>query len=240
MTLQLYSRLAWELRNHIHTYCVQGLYDNEVIVRRAVGNKSALLVRQPIGAYSYQWIEDPVLQVLDTRQIGLNAAREVLDAYYRARTFNFAYRELEGLRTFLEADCFASGVRPADHVRRMHLQLQPFVYARMDGTKAKDEEIGRCCRSLEALNTIQSRRTTVVIHVDLAHELLDDEYEPRISDIADFVLQMGKVISALRPRGLKITLVFEGRWDETYGLHPSSHFASSLDDCTTQIEIACA
>ncbi|XPS70039.1 hypothetical protein M3J09_002284 [Ascochyta lentis] len=35
--LRVYSCLPWELRDYIHTYCVQGSLDNEVVVRHASG-----------------------------------------------------------------------------------------------------------------------------------------------------------------------------------------------------------
>lgn len=237
----MYSRLPWELRNHVHTFCVQGAYDNEVVVRQSTGSKLALLVRQPTDEHSYQWVEDPILQLLNPRRIGRSGASEVLDAYYRTRTFTFAHRELGGLRAFLENDSFGLGVRPADNVRRMHLEIQPLLYAQVQSSISKEENITGCCRALEALATIQGSRTTVVVHINLAQGFLDDEeHGQRLADAAEFVFRTSAVINTLRLVGLTIELVFEGRWDESCGLQLCDELVSSLDHCRTQIEIACA
>ena len=114
----MYSCLPWELRDHIHTFCVQGSYDNEVVVRRAIGRETALLVRQSDGTYSYHWTEDTVLLHLGPDQVGIDVAREILDTYYRTRIFKFVHDELDAVQPFLDTEKFGLSMRPASHVRR--------------------------------------------------------------------------------------------------------------------------
>lgn len=239
--MKMYSCLPWELRDRIHTFCVQGPYDNEVIVRRSTSSKPTLLVRQSISAQSYQWIEDPILRFLNPRRIGLNTAREVLGAYYRTRVFKFAHQDLESLQVFLESDSFCLGMQPADHVRRVHLQIEPAFYTQLQSSTSKEEEITRCCRNLWALAAIRTLRTTVIVHIGLAQAFSDDEeHEQLVGDITEFVFRTVEAIEAVRLKGVRIQLVFEGGWDEKCGLKLCNEFASSLDDCKTQVEIACA
>lgn len=240
LTPRTYSSLPWELRNHIHTFCVEGSYDNEVIVRRASGSKSALFVRQSIGAHAYQWIEDPVFRRLDPHRLELGIARELLEAYFWTHTFKVSHQDLDLVQTFLETDRFGLGVRPADHVRCLHVQIQPFMCAQLRLPKSKDEQLVRCRRALEGLATIQSPRTTVNIHVDLAQSFLDDEdSENLLADAAQLVLQVVEVVNILRTNGLKINLIFEGKWDGKDGMQLCSKSVSSLDDCISQMKTAC-
>ncbi|XPS70040.1 hypothetical protein M3J09_002284 [Ascochyta lentis] len=238
--LRVYSCLPWELRDYIHTYCVQGSLDNEVVVRHASGSKPAFLVRQSFSTHSYQWIEDPVFLHLSPGRIGPSVAREVLAAYYKTRTFKFAHRELGLLQAFLETDRFGLGIRPADHVRHVDLQIQPSLYAQLHGFKSKDEEIAKCCRALGALSVIQRSRTTVAVHVDLAEEFLGDEdHKSLIADAAEFVFQVAGVVNDLKLDGLRIDLIFEGEWDKANVLRMCNRSVTSLDDFTSQIKTAC-
>ncbi|KZM26498.1 uncharacterized protein EKO05_0005423 [Ascochyta rabiei] len=238
--LRMYSCLPWELRNYIHTYCVQGSRDNEVIVSHAIGSKPAFLVRQPISTHSYQWIEDPTLLHMSPDRIGRDAAREVLDAYYQTRTFKFAHRELGSLRTFLETDRFCLDMRPADHVRRVHLQIQPSLHAQLRDFESKDEEIGKCCQALGALAAVQTSRTTVTVHLDLAQDFFGSEEEERlVTDAAGFVFRIVEVIDNLRLKGLRIDLIFEGGLDKRTGLQFCNRTTTSLAGCTPQTGTAC-
>ncbi|KAF2632931.1 hypothetical protein BU25DRAFT_406224 [Macroventuria anomochaeta] len=238
--LRMYSYLPWELRHHIHTFCVQGSYDNEVVVRHSTGSKLALLVRQSIGTQSYQWAEDPILLQLGPDRIGMNAAREVLDTYYRTRTFKFVHEELGLLRSFLETDSFGLAIRPADHVRRLHLQIRPFKYTQLREPKWKDDEETRCLKALESLAGLQVPCTTVDIHIDLAQDFSDDEeYEELLDHAAGFVFRVMRLVDTLRMNGLKLELSFEGRWDGRDGTKLCSSSVSSIDDCITKMKIAC-
>lgn len=236
----MYSCLPWELRYHIHTFCVQGSYDNEVIVRRAIDNIPALLVRQSIGTHSYQWVEDPILLQLCPDRIGLGPAREILDTYYRTRTFKLIHDDLESVQSFLETDRFELSMRPADHVRRLHLQIQPFRYAQLRMLESRIDEESRCCRALQSLATLRTPQASVDIHVDLAQGFLNaEEDEELLDDAAGFVMRIVDLVRTLRVSGLNVRMTFEGRWNEENGVELCSSSVSSLDDCIYKMKVAC-
>ena len=236
----MYSYLPWELRHHIHTFCVQGSYDNEVVVRHTTGSKPALLVRRPIGTHSYQWIEDPILQKLGPERIGMDAAKEILDTYYSTRTFKFVHEELGLVQPFLEHDVFGLAIRPANHLRRLHLQIQPFKYAQLRELKLKEEEEMKWRRALESLTVLQVSKTTIDIHVDLTQGFADDEEcEELLDEAAAFVFRTIELSDTLRMSGLNLALILQGRWDGRDGLKLCSSSVSSLDDCITKMKVAC-
>jgi hypothetical protein len=68
----IYTRLPRELRNRIYAFCAQGSYDNEVIIRRSPRRTHpfAFFVRECNGHHSYQWVEDPMVAFLSSRELG--------------------------------------------------------------------------------------------------------------------------------------------------------------------------
>jgi hypothetical protein len=193
----------------VYTFCVQGSYDNEVIVRRtASGNtqRFAHLIRQACGQHSYQWIEDPTATLLSTEGLGGDVARELLECYYWTRTFKFAHHELCLLKPFLETDGFGLGMVPAHYARRLHIQIQPLDFAFLLPDKRLIEE-QRYYKTIEALAVITTARTEVMIEVDLAQGSLGDgDYERFSNEAAQFVLKIKSVVEALGEKGMRISL----------------------------------
>ncbi|KAH7346927.1 hypothetical protein BKA66DRAFT_554678 [Pyrenochaeta sp. MPI-SDFR-AT-0127] len=212
---EMYLRLPRELRNRVYTFCVQGSYDNEVIVRRAMANKKSfsLLIREATGAHSYQWLEDPIASYLNEKQVGLDVAREMLESYYWTKTFKFSHHELRLLGTFLETDKFGLGMIPANYVRRIRLQVQPFAIALLHGPETRDVEQQRCKKAMEALAAIHTARTEVDVEVDLAHDSLDDVNYKRSSDDAiHFLLKTVQDLNRSKDRGLHMKTTFNSTW----------------------------
>ncbi|KAH6878720.1 hypothetical protein BKA58DRAFT_377881 [Alternaria rosae] len=205
----IYTRLPRELRNRVYAFCVQGSYDNEVIVRRtAIGNgrRFAHLIRQACGQHSYQWIEDPTAAYMSAGSLGSEVARELLECYYWTRTFKFAHHELFLLKAFLETDGFGLGMIPAHYARRLHIQVRPLDFAFLLPEKRLFEE-RRYCNIIEGLAIIKTARTEVVIEVDLAQGSLGDaDYERFSNEAAQFMLKIGSVVETLRRTGLRINL----------------------------------
>lgn len=236
----MYSCLPWELRHHIHTFCVQGPYDNEVIVRRATGNMSVLLIRQSTGTHSYQWVEDPVLLQLSPDRLGPDLARELLETYYRTRTFKFVHEQLGTVSSFLKGDKFWLAMRPADHVRRVQMQIAPFRNAQLRMPNLKDEDEVRCHQALVSLGDLQHPRSNVDIRVDLAQGFVDEEeYEDLLNDAAGFLFRVVKQLNILKMHGLNVDLTFEGKWDAREGTKLCSNSVGSLDECISKMRIAC-
>lgn len=93
--------------------------------------------------------------------VGLEVAKEAVAAYYRAMQPNRIGNQLGQLEGFLSIDHFHLGIKPADHIRRLELNLdQPHI----------DIKIGRRCllesqeglrfldRNLQALLDIRVKR----------------------------------------------------------------------------------
>lgn len=235
-----YSSLPWELRHHIHTFCVQGSYDNEVIVRRGSGKTPDLLVRQSTGSHSYQWVKDPILQQSVLDRIGAVAGRELLETYYKTRTFKLIHDELSTLQPFLEADNFGLDMRPADHVQRLHLQLQPFKYAQLREPKAMRKEEQTCHKALRSLFDLHSHRTAIEIHADLTQGYCDDlEYNELLGDAAGFIFRIIGFVDRLKEKGLNVDVSLEGRWNGQDQTRVCRDFVYALDDCVTSIKVAC-
>lgn len=239
-TLSRYSSLPWELRHHVHIFCVQGSYDNEVVVRRGTESRPNLLVRHSTGPHSYQWIKDSTLQRLGPDRVGVTAAREILQTYYRTRTFKFTHDELSTLEQFLEADTFDLSMRPADHVQRLHLQIQPFQYARLRKSDAMSKEERTCREALESLQNLYSTRAAIEIHADLAQGFCDDEeYNELLEEAAGFIFRTIDLVRRLQKEGTRIELALEGRWDGKNGTIVSHGSSPSLNDCIMSMKVAC-
>ncbi|KAF1831173.1 hypothetical protein BDW02DRAFT_64098 [Decorospora gaudefroyi] len=203
----VYSRLPRELRNRIYTFCIQGPYDNEVIVRRtAYGSthRFAHLIREPCGQHAYQWVEDPITSYLDVKRLGHEVAREMLECYYWLRTFKFAHHELCLLGPFLKSDNFGLGMLPAQYARRLQVQIRPLDFTFLLGEQRLFEE-KRCCKAIETLAAIQTARTEVAIEIDLAQGSLDEaDYDRFSSNAAQFMRRMARLIEELREKGMRI------------------------------------
>lgn len=235
-----YSSLPWELRHHIHTFCVQGSYDNEVVVRRGTGRRLDLLVRQSLGSYSHHWIKDPILQQSVSDRIGAVAGKELLETYYKTRTFKFVHDELSALQPFLETEVIGLKMRPADHVQRLHLQLQPFKYAQLREPSAMKEEEQICHKALESLFGLQSARTAIEIHADLTQGFCDDiEYSELLGAAAGFLFRTIGLVDRFMKKGLNVEISLEGRWNGQDAMRVCSGSVHSLNDCVTSIEVAC-
>jgi hypothetical protein len=214
---EVYSHLPRELRNHVYAFCVEGSYDNEVIVRRSTNPADlfSLLIREHSSHQSYRWIEDPIVSTISARRLGLHAAREMIESYYWTRTFKFSDRDLYLLVPFLQNDQFRVGVTPASYARRLKLRIQPFVWAQLRSPEARKSEEERCIRTIEALGNILSTRTEVTIDVDIAEELKDDGRCSVSVDRAQRTLRkIVQVVDRLKDRGLRVDMMYSRTWDE--------------------------
>jgi hypothetical protein len=190
-------------------FCVRGLYDNEVIVRRpAVTDAISLLVRERAGQHSYRWIEDPIQSILDVPALGIEVARELLEAYYWTRTFKFSHREIGLVERFLKTDRYGLGMIPADYVRHLHLSCRI-------GMRAKQVEENDTLRTIQGFCGLLTIRTEVDIDVDLGQDFRVEgdlseplvETEPTCSWISD-------VAKELRRKGLRIKTSCSQSWHE--------------------------
>jgi hypothetical protein len=207
--MNIFARLPRELRNRIYVFCLQGAYDNEVIVRRAALGQTyrfTHLIREPCGQYSYQWTEDPASACLSKKGWDFDLAREMLECYYWTRTFKFAHHELCLLRPFLQTDGFGFGMTPAVYARRLQIQIQPLLFAfLLPDNRAFEEQ--QCCRAIEALQMIQTTRTEVVIEVDLAQASLNDtDYDQFLDAASKFTAEIRSMVDGLKKKGLRVTL----------------------------------
>ncbi|KAL5437282.1 hypothetical protein PMIN07_005612 [Paraphaeosphaeria minitans] len=237
-TKAMHCGLPQELRDHINTFFVEGSYDNEVIVRQENGNKMAYYVRQPLSADSYQWMEDPFFAQLRAHCFGRRNTRDLLIEYYRTRTFKFAHRELGLVRAFLNIDELDLRARPLDHIRRLHLEFEPFLICSSRDKKRSDIGIGTFLATLEALAVAQTPRITTIIHIDLAQNLSSENLENSLLGAASVILDIAATVTTLVAQGVKIEVVLEGGWNKTSGLKVCTRLLSSLEDCITQIETA--
>ncbi|KAH6642091.1 hypothetical protein C7974DRAFT_95093 [Boeremia exigua] len=236
---RMYSCLPWELRHHIHTFCVQSSYDNEIIVRYGSKGKPMLLVRRSVGPGPYQWTEDPIILQFGPDKIGPEASADLLTTYYGSRTFKFAHQELGCIQSFLETDSSGLGIRPADHLRHLHLQIQPFMCVQIEEPELRRSEEARCCRALESLTALRAPRTTIAVHVDLTQGVsFEEEFGELSDDAAAFVFRILEIVKNLRVTGLNIEVILEGAWDERSGTKLCSSSTPSLDDCAMTMKIA--
>ncbi|KAE8834131.1 hypothetical protein P3342_013442 [Pyrenophora teres f. teres] len=207
ISFDIYSRLPRELRNRIYTFCVEGSYDNDVIVRQtAVDNthRFAYLVREPCGQHSYQWVEDPMTACLKRETLGRDVAREMLESYYWTRTFKFAHHELCLLGPFLRTDGFGLGIIPAHYTRRLQIQIRPLDFAFLLPAQRRSEE-EQCFKAVGALAAIRTTRTDILVELDEAQGSLSDaEYKCFSSEAAKFTLRLRSVVEALKKQGLHI------------------------------------
>ncbi|KAH9874071.1 hypothetical protein IAQ61_004699 [Plenodomus lingam] len=235
---KIYTRLPLELRNRVYTYCVQGPYDDEVIIRRSLHSRNAFdfLVRESSGPHSYLWVEDPTASLISSERMTTATAREMLEAYYWTRVFKFSHRELDLLTAFLGTDVFGLGRLPVIYARRLHIQLRPFAHAQRS-PKHDAKEQAKCRQAISALAAIQNARTEVVVQFDLARHLLDgaSSDEQFSAEDAAFLLLLVRDLIALKEKGLRVEILFSGTWNE----HPSTRIRSmsicSPEECMVRV-----
>lgn len=239
MASELYTHLPLELRNRIYSFCVQGSYDNEVFVRHSTSRHAAfsLLIRQSFGPHSYQWVEDPMTSLIRAGTLGVDVAREMLEAYYWTRTFSFSHRELSLLHTFLETDTTGLGRTPAIYARRLHLHIQPFVCSEPRSPETRRLKEQECCSAIEALAAIKTTRTEVVVLFDMDRGSMDDVDYQRCSDATgQLLLRMVQATHVLREKGLRIETRFSGVWSEHQEVRTRGPSICSLESCMAEME----
>jgi hypothetical protein len=181
-------------------FCVRGLYDNEVIVRRPAVHSDAisLLVRERAGQHSYRWIEDPIQSILDVPALGIEVARELLEAYYWTRTFKFSHREMSLAESFLKTDRYGLGMRPADYVRHLHLSCRI-------GMRGRQVEEDETLRTIEGFGGLLTIRTEVDIDVDFGQDFrVENNVSEALAKNELTCSRVSDVVERLSGRGLRI------------------------------------
>jgi hypothetical protein len=239
--LNMYWILPWEIRQRIRTFFVEGAYDNEVMVRRKGKGNFTFLVRDSTGPLSYNWIEDPTLIQLSPDRVGVDASKEILQEYYKTRIFKLSHDELECIPILLETACFSLTIRPAEHIRRLHLQFQPFGYARLLDSTLIARENSRFRQALRSLAVLDSSKTIIEVHLYMPQDVVNsEERDGLIDDTASFVFQLVQLVNTLKVTGVNISLLIEGGWDERGGVRMCSDSIASLNDCETQLKLLAA
>lgn len=239
MASEVYTRLPLEIRHLIYDFCIEGSYDNEVIVRHSPRSRAtfALLIRQSSGSHSYQWVEDRIHSVVRAELLGLEVAREMLESYFWTRTFKFSHRELDLLETFLNTDNTGLGRVPAEYAGRLHIHIRPFACAEPRAPEARRLEEQKCCRAIEALGAIKTTRTEVVVQFDLDRDSMDDyDYERNSEATGALLLQLVQATNNLREKGLRIETRFSGFWDEKQKARTRGGSICSLESCVAEMK----
>lgn len=214
---EIYSRLPRELRNRIYSYCVQGPYDNEVIVRRSSREKDTctFLIRHTSGQHSYQWIRDPIASIISIQNLGVEIAKEMLESYYWTRTFKFSHHESLLLVPFLLTDSFGLDMVPADYARRIHLSVQPFECPRARMSHIRETELKQCLAAVEALSRIRTPRTEVIINMDLSESFaIDIDHQRSPDDNYEILPKIEQVVDSLTKQGLRAGITYSRAWNE--------------------------
>ena len=206
LAAEILYHLPRELRNRIYTFCVQGSYDNEVIVRRAADSKGALalLTRQCSGQHSYRWVEDPTPSIVSAQHLGRKVAQEMLEAYYWTRTFKFTHRDLSIVTLFLATDQFGFGMTPHCYARRLHIQFQP-------GVLALPEE-KRCLQGIEHLGAMLTTRTEVAIDIEVPERQDDFDHLQTYEPAEEWSLRVAQAVYGLREQGLRVEMLYRRTW----------------------------
>jgi hypothetical protein len=210
-------RLPREIRGRIYALCVQGLYNNEVFVRRATDTRKpcTFLIRESFGQQSYQWIEDPMVQVISEKTLGVEIAKELLESYYETRTFKFSHREVPLLARFLKLDMFGLSMLPAFYARRIHIQLQHNIGSLPESAEENQLEEERRIQALEAFGAALTVRTEVAIDVDLYDGSRGEAFSWIMPETVNVdLVQVVEIVRRLRQRGLRIKMSRTGAWDK--------------------------
>lgn len=214
----MYWTLPWELRHRIQTFCVEGVHDSDVIVRRKGESDLKLLVRHPTGPHSYEWAKDQTLIQLGPDHVGSDIYREMAKMYCGTRNFRIIHTELDCVRTLIGTACFGSNFCPAAHLRRLHLQFQPFSHARLLDRRLKDREEAKACQALESLALLNPLKVSVEIRLHISQGAADNEERGELLSVAEaFVVQIMAYVSRLAATGMKIDLIVEEGWNDADG-----------------------
>jgi hypothetical protein len=209
---ELLYQLPRELRNRVYTFCVQGLYDDEVIVRRSatVHGATALLVRECTGRHSYRWIEDPIDSIINALDVEHDyIAREMIEAYYWTRIFKVSSRELSLIGPFLETDKFGLGMTPACYARRLQIQIHADDCAQARRSKAGRAEYETNLQIIGALGAVLSTRTEVIIDVGLlGDERNDGDNLQNLVEAGKILDQFMQAVELLRDSGVRIAISY--------------------------------
>jgi hypothetical protein len=215
---ELLYRLPRELRNRVYTFCVQGQYDDEVIIRRSttVQGATTLLVREFTGRHSYRWIEEPIDSIVKPLAIKHeHVIREMLEAYYWTRTFKVSHRELSLIGPFLDSDKLGLGMIPASYARRLHIQIQGDAFTPGRWSDAKRTEHETSLRMLEALGSILTARTEVMIEFDLYQEQSNNEEGLHgCVRSEDMLAKFQNAVERLKGGKLRVTVSCKRKWNE--------------------------
>lgn len=203
--------LPRELRNRVYTFCVQGSYDDEVIIRRASysTNAIALFTRECVGPQSYRWIEDPTMAFISTCKLGEEMAREMLETYYWIRTFKFSHRDQSLITPFLSIDHFGLGLSPACYVRRLQIQLLPGPLISPHSNNSLQSKEVETSKAIESLGVMLSTRTAIVINVEVCEELNGSS----LVNSTGFSTKLTQAVHSLREKGLRVVIEYSRSWD---------------------------
>ncbi|KAF2245443.1 hypothetical protein BU26DRAFT_68540 [Trematosphaeria pertusa] len=87
-----------------------------------------------VQSYDSFWKLADLEHYLDPSYVGPKMAREIAEAYYKAKTFYFDYHELHLLHKFFTVDRFGYGLLPTDYIRTMEVVLDGHYLCRCNRT----------------------------------------------------------------------------------------------------------
>ncbi|KAF1918635.1 hypothetical protein BDU57DRAFT_116902 [Ampelomyces quisqualis] len=217
LAMALYYHLPRELRNRVYTYCVQGIYDNEVIIRRPAhaNGSTRFLVRDCTGPPSYRWIDDPINSIIKDPILGDLVAREMLEAYYWTRRFKLSHRELPILNKVLGEDTFGFGMTPACYLRHLHVQVHmgSAKYSKLSEVIGLEEEDS--LRAIQDLAIVLTTRTEVTLDFSfLGHVDDNDDYPLSPANTERMLIKLGPVINMLKESQLRVAVTHEKLWGD--------------------------
>ncbi|KAH7086252.1 hypothetical protein FB567DRAFT_527503 [Paraphoma chrysanthemicola] len=122
----IYHTLPRELRDTIYKHYWAGKPDKETFygVRyQKLGDTPWMhsCDREPCQCFCL----DELPHITQHQIVGLEMAREVAIAYYKAMPDDRLGYDITSLATFLTKDHFHLGIVPADHIRRLHITISP-------------------------------------------------------------------------------------------------------------------
>jgi hypothetical protein len=201
----------------VYTFCVQGIYDNEVIIRRPAYANGPIrfLVRDRTGPYSYRWIDDPIDSIIRCSILGDLVAREMLEAYYWTRRFRSAHRELPILNKVLEEDTFGFGMTLASYVRHLHVQVRlgRATYPALPELIGSEEEDN--LRTIQNLATVLTTRTELTLDLSFLGDSDDNDGSTTWSTDTEMVLiKLAPTLDMLKDRQLRFAVTHGTLWND--------------------------
>jgi hypothetical protein len=201
----------------VYKFCVQGIYDDEVIIRRSANANGPIrfLVRDPTGSHSYRWIDDPVNTIIDESKLGQLIAEEMLEAYFWTRRFKLSSRELALLDEVLATDLFGLGMTPACYIRHLNIQVQigSAACSKTSGSVYSEEDDS--LRAIQKLAVVLTPRTEVTLDIGLLGTMDDNIEFSMSSSITETLLEnLAPVINPLKKRRLRVTVTHEKLWND--------------------------